>query len=83
MGDEDIFIHEMGKQDGEGPKVQKNSDKIGKIDWENRFQMLLKLDLIDVPKEFYQEELLFNEPEKLIDVFEGLAEQNLQNIYKT
>ena len=74
MGDEDIFIQEMGKQDGEGPKVQKNSEKIGKIDWENRFQMLLKLDLIDVPREFYQEELLFNEPERLIDVFEGLAE---------
>ena len=37
MGDEDIFIQEMDKQDGEGPKVQKNSDKIGKIDWENRF----------------------------------------------
>jgi hypothetical protein len=45
--------------------------------------MLLKLDLIDVPKEFYQEELLFNEPERLIDVFEGLAEENLQNIYET
>ena len=45
--------------------------------------MLLKLDLIDVPEDFYQEELLFNEPERLMEVFTQLEEQNLQNISKT
>lgn len=37
MGDEDIFIQEMLKAEGEGQKVQKKNDKMGKVDWENRF----------------------------------------------
>lgn len=86
MGDDDIFIQELLKAENEGNRVEeKKSNKQGmtKQDWENRFNMLLKLDLIDVPEDFYQEELLFNEPERLMEVFTQLEEQNLQNISKT
>ena len=38
-------------------------------DWEKRFHDLLKLDLIELPEDFYEETLLFDEPERLMDVF--------------
>jgi hypothetical protein len=50
---------------------------MNKSDWEKRFDKLLKYDLIDVPKNFYDEELLFDEPERLMDVFAILEDQNL------
>ena len=52
-------------------------------DWEKRFYDLLKLDLIELPEDFYEETLLFDEPERLMDVFTQLEEQNLTNISKT
>ena len=86
MGDDDIFIQELLKAENDGSRVEKkksNKQVMNKSDWENRFNMLLKLDLIDVPRDFYEEELLFDEPERLMDVFTQLEEQNLQNISKT
>jgi hypothetical protein len=38
-------------------------------DWEGRFGQLLKLDLIELPEGFYEEAMLFEEPERLMDVF--------------
>jgi hypothetical protein len=35
---------------------------------------LLKLDLIELPEAFYEENMLFDEPEKLMDVFTQLEE---------
>lgn len=79
MGDDDIFIQELLKAENDGVKLEdpKKKDKqvaMSKSDWESRFYMLLRLDLIDVPSDFYQEELLFNEPERLMDVFTQLEE---------
>lgn len=30
--------------------------------WEEKFKILMKEDLIEVPKAYYQEELLFDDP---------------------
>lgn len=48
--------------------------------WEERFEYLLKQDLINVPKDYYDEKILFDDPEQLMEVFSYLEEQNLKNI---
>ena len=53
-----------------------NSDKY----WEERFDHLLKQDLIDVPRDYYDEQILFDDPDQLMEVFAYLEEQNLKNI---
>ena len=42
---------------------------MSQADWERRFLDLLKLDLVELPEAFYEENMLFDEPEKLMDVF--------------
>lgn len=89
MGDDEIFIQELLKAQGEDVGSSHTDDPkkkpkvMTKADWEKRFEQLLKLELIDVPKDFYYEELLFEEPERLMEVFTQLEEQNLQNVAKT
>lgn len=68
MGDDEIFMQELLKQQGDHPEIV-NNVKMTDKDWENRFNDLLKLDLIEMPLDFYDENLLFDEPEKLMDVF--------------
>jgi hypothetical protein len=41
---------------------------------------LLKEDKVDVPNDFYDEEILFDGPDQLIDIFSLLEEQNLKKI---
>lgn len=48
--------------------------------WELIFDQLLEEDKIDVPADFYDEEVLFDDPEQLIEIFAGLEEQNLKKI---
>lgn len=38
-------------------------------DWDKRFDDLLQLDLIELEENFYEEEMLFEQPERLMDVF--------------
>lgn len=38
-------------------------------DWDKRFDDLLQLDLIELEENFYKEEMLFEQPERLMDVF--------------
>ena len=77
-----MFLKEMLPSDGNAPvtttqsKHSMNSDKY----WEERFDYLLKLDLIDVPRDYYDEQILFEDPEALMEVFAYLEEQNLKNI---
>ena len=40
--------------------------------WSNRFEALLENDDIDVDEDFYDEQVLFNEPDELLDIFEEL-----------
>jgi transcriptional/translational regulatory protein YebC/TACO1 len=46
-------------------------------DWEDKFEMLMKHDLIDVPDDFYDEQLYFTDPHDLNNIFTDLEEKNL------
>ena len=51
--------------------------------WSDQFDQRLKDDLIDVPDDFYDEVVLYDNPEQLMDVFKDLEDQNLTKILKT
>lgn len=46
-------------------------------DWEDKFEMLFKQDLIDVPNDFFDEEPYFSDPNELNNIFTELEEKNL------
>lgn len=50
---------------------------------ESRFEQLLKEDLIDVPDDFYEDEILYDHPDQLLDRFVSLEDANLKNVLKT
>jgi len=52
-------------------------------DLEKRFYELLKEDFVDVDKDFYEEDILYKDPQQLMDNFSYLEDQNLKNIKKT
>lgn len=51
--------------------------------WSDQFEKRLKADLIDVPDDFYEEEILYDKPEQLMEVFKDLEDKNLAQIQKT
>ena len=53
--------------------------------WEDRFEQYYQDDYIDIPdpESYYAEEILFNDPEQLMEIFTDLEEKNLKNIRKT
>ena len=44
---------------------------------------MLAEDLIDVPDDFYEDEILYTQPEQLLARFEYLEDANLKNVLKT
>ena len=75
MGDDEIFMQELLKAQGDGgPTHEKKGKQMSQADWERRFLDLLKLDLVELPEAFYEENMLFDEPERLMDVFTQLEE---------
>lgn len=56
--------------------------QISDADWEQRFNDLLEQDLIDVPEDYYDEKILFSEPDELMEIFQSLEERNLEIIKK-
>lgn len=52
-------------------------------DMEARFEQLLSEDLIDVPDDFYEDEILYDDPDQLLARFEYLEDANLKNVLKT
>ena len=52
-------------------------------DWEAKFFDLLEKDLIDVPDDFYHDEILYDHPDQLLARFEYLEDANLKNVLKT
>lgn len=82
--DDELMMQELRKQFGDST-AQKNDKAtvMTQADWEREFDLRLKFELIDLPEGFYEEEMLFDEPEKLMDVFTHLEEQNLSSISKT
>ena len=49
-------------------------------DWENRFNQLMSLHLIDVPDDFYKDELQFKDHNQLKSIFNKLEQDNLKKI---
>lgn len=50
-------------------------------DWEQKFELLLKNDLIEVPDNYYNENLYFSDPHELNEIFTILEEKNLYLIH--
>ena len=50
-------------------------------DWEAKFELLMKNDLIDLPENFYEETLHFSDPNELNEIFTILEEKNLYLIH--
>ena len=76
-------MQEVAPNDGsQHPPVSQKEGKVIMNDkyWNDRFESLLAQDLIDVPKDYYDEKILFDDPEQLMEVFSYLEEQNLKNI---
>ncbi len=46
-------------------------------DWEAKFEMLFAEDLIQIDDDFFDEELCFNDPNDLNEIFTNLEEDNL------
>ena len=65
-------------------KVARNNQRQDFSDekWELIFDQLLEEDKIDVPADFYDEQILFTKPEEMIEIFESLEEHNLGKIKK-
>ena len=56
-------------------KQAKNEDFL-----DQKFEQLLEMDLIDVGEDFYDEEILFENPGQLMEIYSLLEEQNLKMI---
>ena len=52
------------------------------VEWEQRFEQLMKLSLVDVPDDYYRDELFFTDPEELMMIFSKLEEDNLSKIHE-
>jgi len=50
-------------------------------DWEAKFEMLMREDLIDLPEDFFDEELYYKDPNDLNNIFSELEEKNLYLIH--
>lgn len=50
-------------------------------DWDRKFEQLMVEDLIDLPEDFFDEELRFSDPNELNDIFTILEEKNLYFIH--
>ena len=55
-------------------------DRMTEKDWENRFEQLMSLHLIDVPDDYYDEELKLKDPNELRQIFDKMEATNLKNI---
>lgn len=52
-------------------------------DWDAKFEILFAEDLIELDEDFFDEELLFNDPDDLNLIFSELEEQNLYLIHQS
>lgn len=52
-------------------------------DWEYKFELLLSEDLIDLPLDYFDEQLYYNDPNELNEIFTQLEEKNLYLIHQS
>lgn len=50
-------------------------------DWNNKFEKLFQEDLVELPENFFEEELNFADPNDLNEIFTILEEKNLYLIH--
>lgn len=62
---------------------QLKRDNMLEKDWEAKFEMLFAEDLIQVEDDFFDEELCFDDPNDLNQIFSELEEQNLYLIHQS
>ncbi len=55
--------------------------KMTPADWDQAFEKLLKLHLVRVPDDFYDDQLYFTDPKKLKQMFAKLEDENLRKIH--
>ena len=55
-------------------------ERMTEKDWENRFNQLMSLHLIDVDDDYYKDELEFKDPNQLKSIFNALEVSNLKMI---
>jgi hypothetical protein len=51
-------------------------------DWEAKFEMLMAEDLIDLPDNLRVENLFFDDPNQMDEIFSELEERNLYLIHR-
>lgn len=49
--------------------------------WEQRFKQLMNENLIDLPADYFDDNLPFNDPARLDAIFTELEEENLRTIH--
>jgi len=57
-----------------------NRERMTDADWEAKFEMLMREDLIELPDEYQDERLYFENEGQLTTIFEELEETNLYQI---
>lgn len=50
-------------------------------DWDRKFEQLMNEDLINLPENYFDEELKFSDPNELNEIFTLLEEKNLYFIH--
>jgi hypothetical protein len=50
--------------------------------WEERFDQLMRENLIDIDAQFYKDDLPFADPSRLGEIFADLEEENLKMIHE-
>jgi len=62
---------------------QLKRENMNERDWDTKFEILFAEDLIELDEDFFDEELLFNDPDDLNLIFSELEEQNLYLIHQS
>ena len=81
-----VLKEQTTTQTGFGAKERKSAIQkdwraaIPDSEWERRFEDLMALHLIDVPDDYYDDALFFQEPSELHSIFNKLEEENLFSI---
>ena len=75
----------MNAVGGKGKKGQQaqqlKRENMADKDWDHKFEQLMGDDLIDLPDNFYDEDLYYTDPNDLNNIFSELEEKNLYLIH--
>lgn len=61
-------------------KKESQYKEISEREWESLFQKYLDDDRVEVPEDYYDEDILYDDTEQLMDIYSFLEEQNLKRI---